>query len=207
MIKLYLILLFFGVEVSDFNKNGYYWYLEGKFKDNTPWIIPVNSRRFKIGRLETNDLILSSAAVSREHAILLIDENGLQIDDLCSKNGLYVNGKKIDCRTRLNESDILKIGSSEFSVNIKDDVDEQESEQTLAWDKENTHVSFSDYYQLSERETEIIFFLIKGCSLQQIGDSLFISAGTVKNHVLKIYKKTNCHSRIELSTKYNEFHH
>ena len=64
---------------------------------------------------------------------------------------------------------------------------------------------FSDFYFLSERETDVLYFLIKGLSLQIIGEKLFISTGTVKNHVLKIYKKNgyvlNLNRKLEESNK------
>ncbi|MDA3810535.1 MAG: FHA domain-containing protein [Spirochaetaceae bacterium] len=187
------------------DKSQMLWFLEGELRDNSPWIIPIHRDPFLIGRLDTSDLILSSSAVSRKHAELQMDCEDLFITDLKSKNGTFLNGKELHSKALLHNGDLLKIGISEFKVHSKLQEQEKENNSTLVGFKMDKDLSFSDYYQLSTRESEILFFLIKAFSLQEIGEKLFISSGTVKNHVLKIYKKTDCHSRIELSTKYSDF--
>ncbi|MDC7224363.1 MAG: FHA domain-containing protein [Spirochaetales bacterium] len=181
------------------------WCLKGELKDSTPWIIPIEEQLFTIGRQDNNHLILPSHAVSRRHARIIREGKDLYIEDLESKNGISLNGKRIDEKTLLRQGDIIKIGESEFTLGRTGDFHIDYEEQTLVRTAEKTHLSFADTYRLSEREREILFFLIKGQTLKQIGEALFISPGTVKNHVLKIYKKTDCHSRIELSTKAAEF--
>jgi pSer/pThr/pTyr-binding forkhead associated (FHA) protein len=181
------------------------WCLKGELKDSTPWIVPLDKLIFSIGRQDTNDLILPSHAVSRRHARITVEEKDLFIEDLESMNGVQVNGNRIGERTRIRPGDIIRIGESEFVLSLQDDFLGACEDETLARKTDRTRISFADAYDLSEREREILFFLIKGHSLKKIGESLFISTGTVKNHVLKIYKKTGCHSRIELSTKATGF--
>ncbi|MDC7219563.1 MAG: FHA domain-containing protein [Spirochaetales bacterium] len=188
-------------EISDVTE----WCLRGELKDSSPWIIPIDRPLFSIGRQDNNDLILPSHSVSRRHARIINEGGELQIEDLESKNGVLLNGKKIESKGFLRQGDIIKIGDSEFTLGRTEDFQTKYEEQTLARSSEATRLSFADAFSLSEREKEILFFLIKGHSLKQIGESLFISAGTVKNHVLKIYKKTGCHTRIELSTKFAEY--
>jgi DNA-binding CsgD family transcriptional regulator len=181
------------------------WCLKGELKDNTPWIIPIDNNLFTIGRQENNSLILPSHAVSRRHARIIREEEDLFIEDLESKNGVSLNGRKIAESSLLRPGDIIKIGESEFTLSRSADFHIDYEEQTLARSIDKTRLSFADTYDLSERERDILFFLIKGQTLKQIGEALFITPGTVKNHVLKIYKKTGCHSRIELSTKAADF--
>lgn len=179
------------------------WFLEGELRDKAPWIIPLNNN-FSIGRKEESDLILSSATISRSHANLSIINNELYVRDLNSSNGTFVNGARIKERTLLRHGDLLKMGGIEFRVSRGQPAIAEQQDQTLVGiaDKEQ---DFADSHNLSEREREILYFLVKGFNLQKIGEKLFISPGTVKNHVLKIYKKTDCHTRIELSTAFREF--
>ncbi len=51
---------------------------------------------------------------------------------------------------------------------------------------------------LSSRESEIVLLIIKGYSNKQLEDKLFLSYGTIKNHVYSIYKKLNIKNRAEL---------
>lgn len=48
---------------------------------------------------------------------------------------------------------------------------------------------------LTNREKEVLFLVIKGLSNQDIGDTLFISPHTVKNHITNIYKKLDVADR------------
>ncbi len=53
-------------------------------------------------------------------------------------------------------------------------------------------------YSITERELEIIELIDEGLSNQKIGEKLFISPNTVKNHIYRIYKKLSIKSRYEL---------
>lgn len=65
---------------------------------------------------EVANLVLESSQVSRKHATLEFDDNKIQIKDLGSTNGIYVNNNKVDSAevTRLDE---ILIG--EFSLKLK----------------------------------------------------------------------------------------
>jgi DNA-binding CsgD family transcriptional regulator len=53
-------------------------------------------------------------------------------------------------------------------------------------------------FALTQRETEVLAFLIKGRDTLHIQQALNISAGTVSTHRQRIYQKTGVHSRQEL---------
>jgi len=68
-----------------------------------------------IGRNPTTDITLLDENISREHAIVLLDEEtgSYTIEDLQSSNGTKVNGKRI--RTaELNDTDEIEIGNTRF---------------------------------------------------------------------------------------------
>jgi PAS domain S-box-containing protein len=56
---------------------------------------------------------------------------------------------------------------------------------------------------LSNREREVCVLLMQGLSNQEIAERLFISSGTVKNHIYNIYDKTDVKNRVELSRLFN----
>ena len=60
-------------------------------------------------------------------------------------------------------------------------------------------------YNLSERETELLQWLVAGNTYQQIADAMFISHGTVRKHVENIYNKLHIHSKVEAVNKANAY--
>lgn len=55
-----------------------------------------------------------------------------------------------------------------------------------------------DKYGLSKREQEIFFLMLEGKSNREIGEVLYISVKTVKNHIYSIFQKLSVKSRIKL---------
>ncbi len=65
--------------------------------------------------------------------------------------------------------------------------------------------AFCEEYSISSRETEIIGELLSGKQNKEIGESLFISPETVRNHLSRIYRKTEVKNRLELISLLNKF--
>jgi adenylate cyclase len=69
-----------------------------------------------IGRLSSNNIVLSDERVSRRHAIINVqDEREFWLVDLGSGNGTYLNGRRVVQPTRLSEGDTFEIASFKFS--------------------------------------------------------------------------------------------
>jgi len=68
-----------------------------------------------IGRANDCDICLNVVHLSRRHAQLTIKENYLQVDDLNSSNGTFVNGKKIQT-AKVKAGDELMFDTLKFRV-------------------------------------------------------------------------------------------
>jgi pSer/pThr/pTyr-binding forkhead associated (FHA) protein len=68
-----------------------------------------------IGRSSGAEFMVDAALVSRLHCRLAAGATGLQVRDLDSTNGTFVNGKRVDEAT-LSEGDRLGVGRVEFVV-------------------------------------------------------------------------------------------
>jgi hypothetical protein len=75
--------------------------------------------RFVIGRSETCELPLDDPLVSRQHAVLRVDEETVTLEDLGSRNGVKLNGARVTGATRVTVGDKLAIGSSEFALGVR----------------------------------------------------------------------------------------
>ncbi len=83
--------------------------------------IPISGDKFLIGRSESCQLRPKSDSISRKHCILVIRDGRLLIQDLKSRNGTYVNEKRLpsDRAKILSAGDSLKIGKLLFEVVIE----------------------------------------------------------------------------------------
>jgi DNA-binding CsgD family transcriptional regulator len=57
-------------------------------------------------------------------------------------------------------------------------------------------------YSITEREEQVLVLLVQGYSNREIGEKLFISPATVRNHVHNIFEKTDVRNRIGLTRLY-----
>ena len=82
--------------------------------------VSLNGDVFVIGRQPYCDVVISNNAVSREHAKLTRGADGWRVEDLESRNGVWVNGKRIEKPTLLRRQDTVQIG--EATLLFQDDV-------------------------------------------------------------------------------------
>jgi pSer/pThr/pTyr-binding forkhead associated (FHA) protein len=68
-----------------------------------------------VGRARRADFIVDAALVSRLHCRLTASAEQLEVEDLSSTNGTYVNDKRI-ARARLTSGDRLRVGRVELRV-------------------------------------------------------------------------------------------
>lgn len=73
-------------------------------------IVPLVLRETLIGRLDTNHLSFESASLSRIHARLRLTDDGVEIEDLGSREGVVVNGRRISGPRRLEDGDEIVLG-------------------------------------------------------------------------------------------------
>jgi hypothetical protein len=72
-------------------------------------------RELIVGR-EESDLEIEDTTVSRRHAAFRPTDEGVEIEDLDSTNGTFVNGARIDEPVALQPGDFVSIGNSTFEV-------------------------------------------------------------------------------------------
>jgi len=68
-----------------------------------------------LGRSLRADFVIDAPLVSRIHCNLSASANGLEVEDLKSTNGTFVNNQRIR-RSNLREGDHLKLGKLVLSV-------------------------------------------------------------------------------------------
>jgi pSer/pThr/pTyr-binding forkhead associated (FHA) protein len=88
----------------------------------------LNRNQIVIGRSSSSDIQITSNLVSRQHARLTQTNLGVLVDDLGSRNGVYVNSQKVRGSCRLKSGDTLTIGDENFHLaEIEEPVEERGS--------------------------------------------------------------------------------
>lgn len=72
-------------------------------------ILPVRGTSFSIGRGDDNDLVLEDGTVSRRHALVMVEGDGVAVKDLGSRNGIVVGGQPAR-EGRLKPGDDFMVG-------------------------------------------------------------------------------------------------
>jgi DNA-binding winged helix-turn-helix (wHTH) protein len=75
-----------------------------------PREIALNPGENLIGRDQESVVWIDDASVSRRHARISLDDSGATVEDLGSKNGTFIRGRRIGKPTRLTDRDAIKIG-------------------------------------------------------------------------------------------------
>jgi pSer/pThr/pTyr-binding forkhead associated (FHA) protein len=97
------------------------WILQGAGAETDPLTFRVSPGTSKtVGRAPRADFIVDAALVSRLHCRLEAGDDAIDVVDLSSTNGTYVNDKRV-ARARLASGDRLRVGRVELTVERQDE--------------------------------------------------------------------------------------
>jgi DNA-binding winged helix-turn-helix (wHTH) protein len=89
-----------------------HWLVRGRRR------IPLEPGESILGRDPGAGAFIDDRSISRRHARIVVSDNGATIEDLGSKNGTLLNGRKIESPTPLSDGDKIKIGSVDLTIRI-----------------------------------------------------------------------------------------
>ncbi len=78
-------------------------------QDGRRIVVPLSREWTRIGRSLAADVRFDDATVSRRHALVAVEENGVRVLDDRSLNGIQVNGRRVEW-SPLTDGDELVIG-------------------------------------------------------------------------------------------------
>jgi Protein of unknown function (DUF3662)/FHA domain len=81
--------------------------------------IPIGPAGSVIGRSGDVDIVIAAHEVSRRHAQILPDRDGWTLTDLDSTNGVRLNGRPLGVPTRLQDGDVIEVGSVELIFEVR----------------------------------------------------------------------------------------
>ena len=80
----------------------------------------LNQPKMVMGRHPDCEIVIDAGAVSRQHAQIILADDNFYIEDLQSRNGTYVNDRRIEGRKLLCHADSLRI--CDIGFRFEDDV-------------------------------------------------------------------------------------
>ena len=81
---------------------------------------PLDSPVKIMGRSSSVELMLEDPGISRHHAMISMHHDHLELEDMDSSNGTFVNGERILERHKLEDGDLIGVGSVELLVLVRD---------------------------------------------------------------------------------------
>ncbi len=79
---------------------------------------PLGYKEVYIGRKEINHIVVEDMYASKRHAKIKIERNSYILEDLDSRNGTFINNRKIT-NQKLKDSDVIKVGKTFLQFKTK----------------------------------------------------------------------------------------
>ncbi len=178
------------------------------------WQAPVFEHSQVIGRLPDCDIVIPEEHlhVSRHHAEVGCDKDGLWIQDLGSSGGTQLNGVPLvrETKTRAEIGDRVSLGGLELyfvspdasilEESIDSEGEERKTKKTVQFTAKSIKtVGDVRLASLSPAELEIVRWICRGLTtFEEIGRKLFRSPHTVRTQLGSVFKKLDVHSREQL---------
>ena len=93
------------------------WMLTGTLGPNKGRDFQIAAEEFTIGRSVRCSLFLEGEDISRRHARIVVKDDEIEIEDLKSANGIFVNDQHV-IRYSLRAGDRIRIGGNEFLLHM-----------------------------------------------------------------------------------------
>lgn len=145
----------------------------------------------RVGRSPDCDVFLDDPSVSRMHATLIVEDRETTLQDNRSRNGTFVDGMRVESGNLAHGAEVI-FGVVHCTYEQLDG----------GGDDYSTHSGCLCPglcgREISQAEKRVFDFLICGFAEKAIADELSLSQHTVHNHVKRIYRAFDVHSRSEL---------
>ena len=96
------------------------WILRSSKEDGALTFRLASGSAKTVGRAPRADFILDAALVSRLHCRIVGGDDNIEVEDLSSTNGVFINDQRVENKGQLRRGDRLRVGRVEFTVEKPD---------------------------------------------------------------------------------------
>jgi hypothetical protein len=104
--------------MQNLNTDYPFFIAQGGGMNGQRWLI---KQELIIGRVDSCDIVVPDRQVSRQHARLVREHDGVFLEDLGSKNGTYHNNQPVISRAMLQDGDVVQIALAQEFVFLSSD--------------------------------------------------------------------------------------
>lgn len=79
----------------------------------------ITTQGLYIGREPRNEIIIEEAGISRQHARVLLYNDAIWVQDIGSRNGVFVNSNRVPDNKQIKPGDRVTVGSITFEVSMR----------------------------------------------------------------------------------------
>lgn len=159
-----------------------------------------------VGRGVGADLQTDDESVSRSHARFRLEDDGVWVEDLSSRNGTWVNGAPISAPRHLTHGDRISLGGCELELLSVTGKDSSRVTQPLVPTQRPTAAPSCSPSQsasrsldaLSPRERAVFPLLASGLSQREIASQCGVTVKTIETYRTRIGHKLGLSTRAEL---------
>ena len=181
-------------------------------RNGARWVLRTTRGEFTlassvvVGRGVGSDLQTDDESVSRRHASFRLEDDGVWVEDLASRNGTWVNGAPISAPRRLTHGDRISLGAVELELLSVACLDSNRVTQPLiptqrpaAGQSCSPSQSASRSLDaLSPRERAVFPLLASGLSQREIASQCGVTVKTIETYRTRIGHKLGLSTRAEL---------
>jgi pSer/pThr/pTyr-binding forkhead associated (FHA) protein len=126
-------------------------------------LFPIRAGEVILGRSSYASIVVNNPLASREHAVVRAAAGRLEVQDLGSKNGTYVNGKRVQGTIGVDDGDVIKIGTDVIEVAKVSALDPQQLRVATEPGRSSTHVVEGDTTVNLGRSIDLAEALVAAC--------------------------------------------
>jgi protein phosphatase len=146
---------------------------------------PVMPPEFTIGRDSKSGLIITEdMTISRRHCMIKVADEGLTLRDLGSRNGTYLNGKRIRDTVPLPVPSWLMIGRTRLAVIPTESGFDQDSLVDSAYSAEGSIIIPPSEFFEEQIEAMLVVDIIGSTKLVEQGETLFVKVVSAMGQIL-----------------------
>lgn len=117
--------------------------------------IKCNEKTCVIGKDKQHKVSLHGFKVSKEHAKLYINDEGIFLEDRASRTGTQVNGIKVDSAGPLTNSDLIEIGGYHIRVELNENFDSLKKKEPEVNETNTKTEKRDDFIQVNSQSVEV----------------------------------------------------